>query len=272
MDTTTPILMVTFGNLRLSQEAVQSLLPQTDHLHLIDNQSWDSTPAWLLSLDSPKISTSLMRHQVPLAEAWNQGIGYLFALHPGASHVLVANNDILALPNAVELLRSLDHPFVTGVGVFDAGLRDAIRRNLPIHPPNVTSRRPHPDFSFFLIRRDTWNTVGPFDENFRSAFCEDLDYHLRMHRAGIHAECADVPFYHESSASVKSCPEHIKFRILRDAQRNREYFERKWGVPVPNETNQGTGYYSLFGTTPPPEARSYPVASSVSETDSPSET
>ena len=95
--------------------------------------------------------------------------------------------------------------------------------------PDPSARRPHPDFSCYLIRKWVYDRVGPFDEKFEGAFCEDWDYHVRLHRAGVEAYCIDLPFWHFGSQTIKNSPSDQADAIARQADRNREYFFRKWG-------------------------------------------
>ena len=102
-----------------------------------------------------------------------------------------------------------------------------IRRGLKLRE----RRRPHPDFSCFLMREHVWRTVGPFDEDFW-AFCGDNSYHLRMERAGIRAVSIDVPFYHVASGTLKSVDAEQRDRICKLADADRATFERKYGFSV----------------------------------------
>jgi len=126
------------------------------------------------------------------------------------------------------------------------------RRDLPLidplygeypcrHPAPKAETRPHPDFSCYLIRKETYETVGPFDEHFKTAFCEDWDYHVRLHKAGITAHCIDLPFLHLSSQTVRNSSLKEQERIYTQAKANREYFREKWGVEGGTEE-----YYALF--------------------------
>jgi hypothetical protein len=83
--------------------------------------------------------------------------------------------------------------------------------------------------------------VGRFDEEFEIAYCEDNDYHVRMHMAGIKAVGIDLPFLHHGAQTVKSSEPGERRMIERAADANRERFEEKWGC------RPGTpAYESLF--------------------------
>ena len=101
--------------------------------------------------------------------------------------------------------------------------------------PDPNAKRPHPDFSCFLIRKSLYEKVGPFDENFKIAFCEDGDYDLRMYAAGVRAYCIDLPYLHHGSMTVKNAEVEEVKRIQAQAEKNREYFYKKHGVHMGSE-------------------------------------
>jgi len=102
-------------------------------------------------------------------------------------------------------------------------------------------KRPHPDFSCFLIRKACYEQVGPFDEGFDGAYCEDSDYHVRMMQAGITAEALELPFWHLGAGSIKSDLSEAT-PIQQAADRNRKRFKEKYSVDVGSPQ-----YYALFG-------------------------
>ena len=76
---------------------------------------------------------------------------------------------------------------------------------------------------------------------------EDGDYHVRLHKAGIHAECLELPFYHYGSATVKQCDFKERRAIQKQAELNRQYFAKKYGFEMASEE-----YYRFFGSGAPP--------------------
>jgi FkbM family methyltransferase len=109
---------------------------------------------------------------------------------------------------------------------------------------DVLGRRPHPDFSCYLIRKEVWERVGKFDEGYKMAFCEDNDYHVRLHMAGVDAHSIDLPFYHVGSNTINTLPTAEREELCKAADANREYFKSKWGFGI------GTPEYSNFFTAP----------------------
>ena len=122
-----------------------------------------------------------------------------------------------------------------------------------VHKPPSDNKRPHPDFSCYLIRREVWAKVGEFDEGFTRAFCEDGDYDMRMWKAGIRGECIDLPYYHYGSATVKLAGVKEQRAIQKAADVSRKHFESKWGFAMASPE-----YYHALGKGEPPQAQSLP--------------
>ena len=206
----------------------------------INNGSTDGTAEWLSSVDAARISCG----NLSVAQSWNIGLRFLFGFK-GAQYidyVLVVNNDVELRPDTYRHLVEDGGFFVTGVGVDDrkaiepgwkwvtdcniGGKSEAPHSLWP--SPDPTAKRPHPDFSCFLIDRECWDRVGPFDEHCEVAFYEDNLYHVAMHRKGIAAYCLDLPFFHHGSATIKNADPVERERIQQAAAKNKEYFHSKW--------------------------------------------
>jgi GT2 family glycosyltransferase len=230
--------MLVRNSLALTKRAVTSVLEQDIpvSLVLIDNASTDGTRECFES--SPLLA--YVRRETPagVSASWNYALNKFFGavrddipaslreLEPKAiEHVLVVNNDVVLRPDTYRELLADGGQFVTAVGVDE----------LPkIWVPFVKSVRPHPDFSCFLIRRQCWEKVGPFDESM-VLYASDADYHLRMHRAGIEAYTIGLPFYHYGSGTLKTADPAENQAIREQADRDRATFERKWGFKIGSE-------------------------------------
>ncbi len=253
------ILVLTRNNLHLTRNAVRTFLAQDIgdiRVLIIDDNSTDGTLQWAQSV--PVMAIPRFEHS-GVAAMWNLGLSLIFKSN---DHALVCNNDVELQLNTYRYLVEDGGGFVTAVGSND---REKIKRiqspgrdglddsgwefsgtdgqgNIVgyIRPdPNAT--RPHPDFSCYLIRKETYEKVGPFDENYKVAFVEDQDYHVRLHKASADAHCIDLPFLHLSSQTVRNSSPEEQERIYAQARRNREYFKEKWGVEGASEE-----YYALF--------------------------
>jgi len=224
------VLTVTHNCLEQTKRMVASVEAQdiATQLIFVDNGSTDGTKQWLADRGGPWFD---WRENEGVSRAWNAGI--VFILRWGVNHVLVANNDVVLAPWTLSLLLSYDLPFVTGVASDDPAQVEQLR---PPHMP----LEDHPDFSLFLIRRAAWQKIGRFDERMR-LYAQDCDYHLRGFRLGIPMKKACVPFYHESSATVKHAPPEEQAQIFEQANRDRAVFQSLYGC------QPGTPeYYALF--------------------------
>lgn len=214
-----PVVLLTRNNLELTKRCVESVLAQdvpTD-LCVFDNASSDETVQWSRSVTK---RVQAMPSNVGVSVGWNFFLRHVFDCLD-ARHVLVLNNDV-ALPIwFLRRLLSLDLPFVTGVSV---GNMEEIAEE-----PPVKELMPCPDFSGFLIRRDAWQTIGPFDEALNS-YCGDLDYHIRAHRKGIRLLNAGIPFFHERSSTINNASPKDKRVLQLQADADRQTFFEKWGV------------------------------------------
>lgn len=223
------VLVPVRNGLQYTRAALPTLLAQDlggIAVMLIDNCSTDGTKEWAMSLPS---NVTYWRQQRPLsvAESWNKGLRLIFSNEENR-HCLVVNNDTEMRPDTYRHLIADGGEFVTAVGVNDKGCLK-LPDGLHWHPdPDPYRKRPNPDYSCYLIRRECFRRV-PFDENTQVGFVEDCLHHVALHRAGIRAYCLDLPFYHVGSATIKNAEPDEEKRISEAAGRNREYFFSKYG-------------------------------------------
>ncbi len=248
------IVTLTRNNLALTRAAIESFRAQDittfkNHvlsgvrILVVDNDSTDSTRAWLAT--QRDLYTIMNTPQQGVAAAWNQALKWVFSAQSGnAEYALVCNNDVVLRPDSYRWLVNDGGGFVTCVGSDDKSKID------PPYEPPTDVKRPHPDFSCFLIRRWVYERVGSFNVEFAGAYCEDSDYHLRMHRKGVKAECLDLPFHHIGAATINNASEKERSRIAKQADKNRELFKRLYGFGVGSEE-----YYKAFGHGSPEEVR-----------------
>lgn len=230
------ICPVRSGFEKYTKPAIESFLAQDIadvYLLLIDNDESDQH----MQLSEAQICKIFRnRPGLGVAASWNQALRYVF-YRAGAfksSHALVVNNDVLLRPDTYRWLREDGGGFVTAVGVVE---KERMNSGLP----SPEAKRPHPDFSCFLIRKWVYELVGSFDENFIGAYAEDADYHVRMHKVGVKAYCLDLPFLHYASGTIKTVSSSEAVQIHRQADKNRAYFEKKWGCKIGSEE-----YYRIF--------------------------
>jgi hypothetical protein len=107
------------------------------------------------------------------------------------------------------------------------------------------------EFSLFAIHRDTYETIGRFDENFKWVQCEDGDYKHRAKLNRVTVNTGDWPRSPYHSFSSYDIPNY----------RNADYIEKKWGRPeqylypfndktistIPKEVDIETMYSVFYG-------------------------
>jgi len=237
-----PIIVLARNNLHLTKKAIASFRKQDIPVEilLVDNQSTDGTSQWA----NTQSDLGYIYNDPPksFAASWNQGLWYWFS--HGAEYCLVVNNDVELRPDTYRHLLADGGGFVTAVGV-----REWPEPWVELESgPDPLRKRSHPDFSCLLIRRETYELVGKFDECFKVAYCEDSSYHVRMHRVGINAVCLDLPFLHHGAQTVKNAdPKEVRMVQLQ-ADENRKLFKKMYGFAVGSKE-----YYESFGHDAPVE-------------------
>ena len=74
----------------------------------------------------------------------------------------------------------------------------------------------------WVVRRDEFLALGGFDERYRPAYFEDVDYALRVEQAGQRTRLvADVPVVHEHGSGASS-------KTVAIAERSRDTFRSRW--------------------------------------------
>ena len=223
-------IVITAKNLiNITKAAVASIQTKHEyHLILIDDFSSDGTYEWMQTVPN---ATAYRKFIASLAGKWN--LGARTAWDSQCELVLICNNDILFHPVTIDALVARMEQGEVGM-VTGHSKRDDSRIKEPtdifkLPEDEEPTEAPHPDFSCFLLSKETWDIVGEFDEKFIPCYFEDNDYHYRMVQAGLLAvTTTSAPYFHYMSLTQNSieggmCPGE-RFR------RNREYFLNKHGV------------------------------------------
>ncbi len=262
------IIVPVRGQLDLTAAALDSFLAQSIekvNVLILDNGRFESdeTEKYIEELKDERVHYIIPPGSTPsVSNSWNFGLRYVF--DKGADYCLVCNNDVLLREDTYEQLLKHGGGFVTAVGSDDPisvnphylgpdqtpenpGISWQSKDGKWIHLDPTALPRPHPDFSCYVIRKDTYEKIGPFDQGFEIAFCEDWDYHCRLHLDGIEAVCIDIAFYHVGSATIRRSEGTKAGVIAAAAGRNRDYFATKWGF------RGATDEYSQFFKTDPSE-------------------
>lgn len=241
-------------------------------VHLIDNASTDQTQQWGIDNNHSNIGEkaevylNYLRNEerMSVSQSWNWGIKKAFEDRE-CEYVAVLNNDIVLHPKTLDhLMKFMDktgYLMTTGDNIKDRMSIEVLQSmELPVpftdfDCQEITDWRAEgPDFSCFLINRNTIKVVGWFDEGFEGAYCEDQDYHVRCQRAYQHAKAhkdqvvdanrihfkrlSTAPYYHYASQTIAR---NISMRpdISTYHGRNENYYLDKWGA---NHNNAMDGH------------------------------
>ena len=182
-----------------------------------------------------------------VSRAWNRGIDCL--LRQEADYVFVPNLDIVVQAGALDRLVEAATKNVDPILMTMANWH--YRWNTPEAPgideaPVHDNWVPYPHFSAFMVDHRLFEEVGPFDENFRPAYNEDLDMHWRIRRAGKEAlQYEGARFYHHGSRTIGEDNELRNKNEHSHAALN-AYFVQKWGYKPPTANDPFTDGMFLY--------------------------
>jgi GT2 family glycosyltransferase len=238
------IVIVTYNHLPVTKLCLESVIRNTDYPNyeviVVDNDSIDGTQAYLRYLTHrfPHLKIVLNPTNHGFARANNQGI----ALSTG-EHLVFLNNDTIVPPGWLSrLLRHLRAPTVGLVGPVTNSIGNEAQIDVPYetwsemeafaraytwaHDGQVADI--HMVAMFCLaLRRETYEKVGPLDEQFGIGMFEDDDYTLRVKQRGYRVICAaDVFVHHFGQATFKDLIGRGEYKALFEANQRR--YEAKW--------------------------------------------
>jgi GT2 family glycosyltransferase len=231
-----PVLLLTRNNLALTKRCIESIRKQDipTRIYVFDNGSTDGTREWLDASMDAQLGGDLgwagPLENVGVSAGWNEGLNYLF-YHLDSDYVLCPGNDTILAPWTYSSMLSCNVGFVTGSDVGMSPLPEA---------PTIQPLSPHPDFSLFLLKREVWQKVGPFNTDMR-CYVQDCDFHVRAHRLGISLLKANIPYNHERSSTMRLAPPEERDAIAAQAGEDRKVFQSIYGC-IPGQP----GYENLF--------------------------
>lgn len=237
-----PVICPVRNCLSLTRKAVETFRAQDIEggatILILDNASSDGTVEWLHA--QPDLLRAHFHPPKSVASSWNLGLEWAF--RRGAEYAFVINNDVEIKPEMYRSLVETGLPFATGVSVSSQE---------QLCQPFVRSDRERPDFSAFLIRREAWDRVGPFNKEYEGAFYEDNEWHVRAWAKGVHLTCVGFPFLHHASATVKRADPATRKDVEVKAAQNRERFKAQFGCYPATPEYDALFLDSRFGVNAP---------------------
>ncbi|HEU4390145.1 MAG TPA: glycosyltransferase, partial [Blastocatellia bacterium] len=240
------IVVVTYNKLDVTRLCIESIIRNTDYPNyeviVVDNCSADGTQDHLNSLVSqfPNVSAVMNSRNEGFARANNQGIA-----RSTGEYLVLLNNDTIVPPGWLSrLIRHLEDPAVGLVGPVTnfAGnearidvtyrtwgeMEQFAERYTWAHDGQVADITMLAMFCL-AMRRETYDTIGPLDEQFGIGMFEDDDYSMRVRDAGLRVVCAaDVFVHHFGQTAFKELIKSGDYDAL--FSENRKRYERKWNT------------------------------------------
>ncbi|HXU39657.1 MAG TPA: glycosyltransferase [Blastocatellia bacterium] len=240
------IIIVSYNNLVLNKLCLESLIRNTEYpnyeIIVVDNASKDGTPAYLRYMNArfPNISIILNDGNNGFARANNQGIA-----RSSGDYIVLLNNDTIVPPGWLSrLLRHLENGEIGMIGPLTNFVGNEAKLEVDYQTwgemeafaaRHVWEHDGESADIYMLamfcvaFKRDTYDEIGPLDEQFGLGMFEDDDYAQRMKAKGYRVMCAaDAFVHHFGQAAFKKLIEDGRYNPLFDE--NRSYFETKWNV------------------------------------------
>jgi GT2 family glycosyltransferase len=207
-------------------ESIQRLPDRPEEIIVIDNGSADDTAEYLKSARVKVITNAT---NLGCAKAWNQGI------QAGKGDVVgLLNNDIVVTPGWLPALLAFMER--TGCGIVSPAMREGpLDYDLDKYATEFTAAcrmavRPGFLGACMLIRREVFDRIGFFDEEFTFGGCEDTDFLWRAQQAGFQAAVTGSALIHHFGMVTQKA---VKRSVTKDYPvQNLNYFRQKWGRTV----------------------------------------
>jgi GT2 family glycosyltransferase len=233
------IILPVVNCLNYTKQFIKSLPKNIEFdLIIINNGSTDGTIGYLSSLCSRmKVNIINSPYNLGVAKAWNLGINRAIEYF-NSEYFFIPNNDIIIRPETIPILiETLDAPDVllsTAYNINDGKILPISIKTLLTPKDKVLNE--NPDFSCFMIKKETIEKVGFFDEKFYPAYFEDNDYHYRINLIGSKAvKNLQNIYFHFGSMTVKN-DEYTRALSNAAYRQNEAYFIKKWGGKPGQET------------------------------------
>jgi GT2 family glycosyltransferase len=229
MDAT--IVIPVFNQLAHTQECLKSLntsgCPDT-MIVVVNNNSTDGTVEYLAQ--RPQLRVIHNAENRACAAAWNQGF-YASA----TKWTVFLNNDVVASLGWLQNLVAFAER--EGVDIASPAMGEGeLNYDLDLYAHEFVwrmckvRRRGAASGTCFMVSRKIFDSVGPFDENFRRGGNEDTDFFWRAKRAGFQLAVTGCAYIHHYGGVTQ------KAVIAKEGSSRKAtitYFRQKWGLTWP---------------------------------------
>ncbi len=231
------IVTLTYNQLeKATKPFIDSLYKYTDkdkfNLIIVDNASTDGTIEYLKEIASLHNNIEVIFNNENLGYSKGNNIGIERALKRTGELIGLLNNDILFTPNWLE---DLEQTFICNenVGMVSPRINDKCKLSVDNYLDgykkflskfkNDIREVVTPFFCCVFVKREVFEKIGLFDENYTPAYWEDNDLSFRCMYAGFRCLYNNRVFvYHNHSSSCKNLSARNEI-----FERNRQYFYKK---------------------------------------------
>lgn len=240
------VVVLSYNTKSILQRCIESVQANTTvdyDLIVVDNASQDGSAEWLKTTKGVKLI--LNKENVGVSKGWNQAITKIHS----QSDIVVLNSDVIVPRGWLRKLQQAayndktigvvgcrikgmgpqrNHLLHTGAIIQRSGMGQENDWGIPLHDYGQCQINKKVQIvvgACMYIKREVWNIVGSFDEQFSPAYFEDSDMCLRIAQAGYKVfYCGGVTLQHEHGATSKA----NKLNVAQMLERNRTKFRKKW--------------------------------------------
>lgn len=241
------IIIVTYNNLEYNRLCLENIISKTDYpnyeIIVVDNNSSDGTPDYLKNMEQRYsfIKIILNNENIGFAKANNQGIK-----NSTGDYIVFLNNDTVVTKGwLTKFVNYLDkYPEIGLIGPvtnscgneaqIDTDYNNLDNMNSFAYQYTIDHEGIFFDirmlaFYCTAMRKEILDKVGLLDEEYGIGMFEDDDYSHRVKLQGYRIVCAeDIFIHHYGQGAFKKLIDTGKYYEL--FNRNRNLFEKKWGV------------------------------------------
>lgn len=225
------VVMPVLNNLSWTKKCIESFFamnPRECEFIVIDNASTDGTHEYLKEMSQRHSFMRIITNEknTGVAASWNQGVKE--AKHP---YVCIINNDIIFLTQDPLLrMQKVLHQYPSVLWASPRTVYSLDPKEQTLNPShweqlvyNKKDRRTYVVACCFMCPSHIFSEeeIGLFDENFKVAYFEDLDYISRIMQKRKRVKmCGDVTVFHGVGTTS---------RKAKGTGGNEDYYNKKWG-------------------------------------------